>query len=97
MGLLDEFVALIAPYSLWLVLIVLVLAGFAVFKSSLAGGTTAGIFVLGILFILAGVWLVLTGFTDWAVLLFILGVFVFLIDAWHEKRVTRRGYARMKG
>ena len=97
MGLLADFVAAILPYTLYLVVAVVVVVIFAAVKDGLAGGTTAGIFWLAVTFGLVGIWLLLTGYLEYSLMAFGLAALIGILDGLHERRLTRRGHARMRG
>ncbi len=97
MGLLADFVTLIVPYTLELVLLVVVVTIFAAVKDGLAGGTTAGVFWMAVVFGLVGVWLLLTGYLEYSLATFGIAALIGILDGMHERRLTRRGHARMRG
>ncbi len=97
MGLLAQFVYGIVPYTLYLVALVVAVAVFAAVKDGLAGGTTAGIFWLAVVLGLVGIWLLLTGYLEYSLAAFGLAALIGILDGLHERRLTRRGHARMRG
>lgn len=97
MGLLSDFVALLLPYTLELVLLVVVVTIFAVVRDGLAGGTTAGIFWVAVVFGLVGAWLLLAGYLEYSLGAFGIAALTGILDGLHERRLTRRGHARMRG
>jgi hypothetical protein len=97
MGIISAVLGILVPYAPWVALGLLLFGGFAAAKSGLAGGTTVGVLWLAVLLGLVAVFLWLAGFPVYSFLTFLVAVVVGIADGLHERRITRRGYARMRG
>jgi hypothetical protein len=96
MGAIDSFVAALEPYALWIALLLLVVGTFAAIKTGLSGGVTAGLLWLGILFVLVAFFLFFTGEWLWGAGVILIAVLLLVSDSFHERRLVRRGRARMR-
>ncbi|MHB8351126.1 MAG: hypothetical protein ACYDFT_00280 [Thermoplasmata archaeon] len=97
MGIGAEVIAVLVPYAPWFALLLLFIGVFGAIKAGLAGGSTAGMLWLAVLFALVGVFLLLSGFLEYALGSFALAALLGIADGLHEKRLTRRAHARMGG
>lgn len=96
MGLLDSFVAFVESYAPWIVAAILVVGILASVKTGLAGGTTAGLLWLAILFILLGLVLAFLDYTEYGILMVLGGALLGIVDAFHERRLIRRDHSRWR-
>ena len=87
----------LVPYAPWIALALILLAGFATVRNGLAGASSLGFIWFGVLIFLVALYLGLSGYIFYAFLTGLLAGLVVIADGFHERRVNRRAWARMKG
>jgi hypothetical protein len=90
----EQIVQALAPYALWIVLALVLLAGYAVVRGWMSGEGNLGVAWFGVLLVLGAIYLWISGDGAVAFLVVLGAILVFAVDGFHERRLTRREHAR---
>ena len=97
MGAFEQVIGVLVPYAPWIALALVLLVLVATARNSLAGSTSLGFVWVAVIFFLVSAYLFLSGYLLYAFAAAFFGVIVALLDGFHERRINRRAWARMKG